>query len=275
MGQGWICLHRKIRECDFIWDDKPFSKGQAWIDLLLQVNHEDKEIMFNGSYKKIERGQTLTSLTKLSEQWGWSRKKTTKFLNELKMAQMLDLKSDNKSTTVTVINYSLYQDMGTAKEPQKNRKRTSEEHQRNTNNNDITTTNNENNDIPPLPPTGENIPPAYDYYKHSNLENVKHVLNSKEYEHWEYIKANPMLWECIKRWMTYKDDSRPRSSHHYKNQDSLQTQLNKFVNNSKTYGVEEVARVVNDSIGESYTGVVWNWLKKKPENKKSDWGNLH
>ena len=135
MDKGWICLHRKIRECNIIWDDKPFSRGQAWLDLLLQANHEDKEILFNGSFRKIERGQTLTSLTKLSEQWGWSRKKTTKFLNELKTAQMLHLKSDNKSTTITIVNYGFYQDMGTTEEPKKNRKRTSEEHQRNTNNN--------------------------------------------------------------------------------------------------------------------------------------------
>ena len=145
MDRGWISVHRKIRECKYIWDDKPFSRGQAWIDLLLMVNHEDKEILFNGCYRKIERGQTLTSVVKLSDQWGWSRKKTTNFLNALKMAQMVDLKSDNKSTTITVINYGVYQDMGAAKEQQKSNKRTSEEHQRNTNNKYITMNNNINN----------------------------------------------------------------------------------------------------------------------------------
>lgn len=145
MAQGWISVHRKIRDCKYIWDDKPFSRGQAWIDLLLMANHEDKEILFNGCYRKIERGQTLTSVVKLSDQWGWSRKKTTNFLNALKMAQMVDLKTDNKSTTITVINYGFYQDMGTAKEQQKSSKRTSEEHQRNTNNNYKTMNNNENN----------------------------------------------------------------------------------------------------------------------------------
>ena len=134
MDKGWILIHRKIRDCDLIWDDKPFSRGQAWIDLLLMVNHEDKEIMFNGNYTKIERGQTLTSLTKLGERWGWSRKKTTKFLNELKMAQMVDVESNNKRTVVTVINYDFYQNVGTTKEPQKHRRGTAEEPQRNTNN---------------------------------------------------------------------------------------------------------------------------------------------
>ena len=147
MDKGWISIHRKIRDCDLVWDDKPFSRGQAWIDLLLMVNHEDKEIMFNGNFTIVKRGETLTSLTKLADRWGWSRKKTTKFLNELKTAQMVDLKSTNKSTAVTVINYDFYQNTGTAKEPQKNRKRTAEEPQRNTNNNISININKENKDI--------------------------------------------------------------------------------------------------------------------------------
>ena len=261
MNNGWICLHRKIRDCDLIWDDKPFSRGQAWIDLLMQVNHEDKEILFNGAYKKIERGQTLTSLTKLSEQWGWSRKKTTKFLNELKMAQMLDLKSDNKSTTITIVNYAVYQDIGTTKEPQKNRKRTAEEHQRNTNNNDITT-NNEINNNTPLPPTGETDNPQYDFDKHSNLENVKHVLNEKMFPEWEYIKAHPELYQNIKDWMEYKDARKPRSSNHYANGNSINQLLKKFVDNSKEYGVQAVINVVNDSIAQPYQGIVWDKIKK-------------
>lgn len=274
MGQGWICLHRKIRDCEMIWDDKPFSRGQAWIDLLLMANHEEKEILFNGSYRKIERGEMLTSLTKLSDQWGWSRKKTTKFLNELKMAQMLDFKSDNKSTAITIVNYSVYQDLGTAKEPQKNRKRTAEEHQRNTNNNDITTNNNENNRTP-LPPLGENNSPEYDFDKHSNKENAKHILNNGLFSEWEYIKANSDLWEIIKAWMEYKDAKKPRSTNHYVNERSICTLLGKFVSSSKAYGVDAVVKIVDDSMGQGYTGIVWNWLEKKKISTGTDWSNIH
>ena len=27
----------------WVWDDKPFSKGQAWIDLIALANHTDKK----------------------------------------------------------------------------------------------------------------------------------------------------------------------------------------------------------------------------------------
>lgn len=135
MSQGWIKLHRKIKECDLLWNDKPFSRGQAWIDLLLIANHEDKEIMFDGSVYVIKRGQKLTSIRKLSEQWGWSRTKTTKFLNELEKAQMLTVKSDTKKTVVTIVNYDSYQDLDFQKKPPKSHREATEKPQKDTNKN--------------------------------------------------------------------------------------------------------------------------------------------
>jgi len=216
MDKGWISVHRKIRDCEIIWDDKPFSRGQAWIDLLLMVNHEDKEILFNGCYRKIERGQTLTSLTKLSDQWGWSRKKTTKFLNELKMAQMLDLKSDNKSTTVTVINYDFYQVMGTAREPQKSSKRTSEEHQRNTNNNELIMINKERGTSEEVTPSKRFIPPtveeveAYCRERGNNIS-ASQFVNFYESKGWMVGKNKMKDWKgAVRTWEGRDKQSNPR-----------------------------------------------------------------
>ena len=136
MGQGWIKLHRKIRECSVIWDDKPFSRGQAWIDLLMMANHEAKDIFFDGGVYRVERGQQLTSIRKLSEIWGWSRTKTTKFLNDLKKAEMVSLKSDAKKTVITIVNYDNYQDAEIKKEPQKSHEKATEKPQKDTNKND-------------------------------------------------------------------------------------------------------------------------------------------
>lgn len=273
MNKGWICLHRKVRDCELIWDDKPYSRGQAWVDLLMLVNHEEKEILFDGSYYKIGRGERITSIRKLSEAWGWSRTKTTKFLNELKKAKMIDVKSDTKKTLITVINYDLYQDIDTEKEPPKSHQKATEKPQKDTNNNDITTNNNDEQNNTPLPPKGESE--EHDFDKHTNLVNVKYVLNNGLYEEWQYIKSNPELWEVIKRWMEFKDAKKPRSSNHYVNQDSICTLLGKFVKNSKEYGTQEVVRVVSDSIGEGYQGIVWKWLNDKSKKSTTDWSNIH
>lgn len=116
MGEkGWIKLHRRIQDC-WIWDEKPFDKPRAWIDILLLANHADKKIMFNGSVICIKRGQYLTSIRKLSDRWGWSYDKVSRFLNLLVSEDMLQKESDSNRTLLTVVNYEVYQDAPNADE---------------------------------------------------------------------------------------------------------------------------------------------------------------
>jgi len=115
MQQGWICIHRKIREC-FIWNEEPYDKAHAWIDLLLRANHSNKKIMVNGHIKVITRGQLHTSISSLAEQWKWSRNKVYRFLDVLKTEQMITIESSkggtSNGTTITIVNYSNYQNKG-------------------------------------------------------------------------------------------------------------------------------------------------------------------
>ena len=83
MQQGWLKIHRKILD-NFLWEEKPFSRGQAWIDLLLMANHEDKKVMFGGKIVEIKRGQKITSIRNLCERWGWSNSKVKYFFQQLK-----------------------------------------------------------------------------------------------------------------------------------------------------------------------------------------------
>ena len=113
MQKGWICIHRKIREC-FIWNEEPYDKAHAWIDLLLRANHEDKKMMMNGQVKIISRGQFHTSIAILAEQWKWSRNKVYRFLDVLKNENMISVESNkggtSNGTTITIVNYGIYQD---------------------------------------------------------------------------------------------------------------------------------------------------------------------
>lgn len=109
---GWIKLHRDIRNC-WIWQiDTPFDERSAWIDLLLLANHHDKKLYIDGELKTIERGQFVTSILGLSERWGWNKKRTSKFLNILENDKMITQKRTTHGTTVSVVNYSFYQDCG-------------------------------------------------------------------------------------------------------------------------------------------------------------------
>lgn len=105
---GWIKLYRQLQECP-IWYGERFSKGQAWVDLLILANHSDKKIMFNGDFITVKRGQYLTSMVKLSEKWKWNRKTVSSFLKLLENDNMISKVSDNTKTLVTIVNYGIYQ----------------------------------------------------------------------------------------------------------------------------------------------------------------------
>lgn len=139
--EGWISIHRTLQN-HFLWEDKPFSKGQAWIDLLLLVNHSDNKIMIGNEVINVERGSHITSEIKLMKRWGWSKSKVRNFLLLLENDSMIVKKTDSKKTTLTICNYDVWQDMKTAKRPEKDCKKTAKRLQKDTNNND----NNENND---------------------------------------------------------------------------------------------------------------------------------
>lgn len=103
---GWIKLHRKIID-NWIWDDP--EKLRAWLDILLMVNHEDKQIPFNGHIKTIHRGEKLTSLAKLADRWKWTRNRVSRFIDLLCEADMVTADRTANGTLLTVVNYGIYQ----------------------------------------------------------------------------------------------------------------------------------------------------------------------
>ena len=115
MQQGWISIHRKIREC-FIWNEEPYDKAHAWIDLLLRANHDDKKVLINGQVQTVERGQFHTSLYKLAHDWQWDRRKVKRFLEMLEKERMIatscNVGGTTNGTTITIVNYEKYQGEG-------------------------------------------------------------------------------------------------------------------------------------------------------------------
>jgi len=131
LKDGWIKLHRKIRDNE-IWEEKPFDKARAWIDLLLRASHRGHIIEIKGEEIKLKPGQLFITKKGLAESWGWSRTKVANFLNVLagknknednKMINIsnhfrntfepLSKKRTPKKTpigmVITIINWELYQ----------------------------------------------------------------------------------------------------------------------------------------------------------------------
>lgn len=118
-NKGWICLHRSIQD-SWLWENKKdecFSNGQAWIDMILLANHEEKKIRLNGDIVTIERGQFHTSVVKLADRWNWSRNRVNRFLKLLEKDDMIEAKGEaGCGTRITLINYGKFQDMRASNE---------------------------------------------------------------------------------------------------------------------------------------------------------------
>ncbi|MBY3628319.1 GntR family transcriptional regulator [Enterococcus faecium] len=147
MAEGWVKLHRSITE-NWIWDNPQYLKW--WLDLILMANHKEKKILFNGSFKKVDVGQRITSEQKLAERWGVSRNTVRKFLSLLVEDDMISIEKSRKNgTTYKVNNYAIYQGFSEEKKQQTEQRA---EHQKdnelNINKNDKNDKNEKNNNNP-------------------------------------------------------------------------------------------------------------------------------
>ncbi len=107
---GYVKIYREIFD-NWIWEDKPFSKGQAWIDLILLAKFKDEKFAFKDSVVEGKRGTVYKSISNLADRWGWSRDKVRRFLRQLESDGSVQLKPTVHNTSITVINYSIYQDV--------------------------------------------------------------------------------------------------------------------------------------------------------------------
>lgn len=124
--QGWVKIFRSIQD-HWLWDDKPFSKGQAWVDLLLMAGHTDNKILMGNELIELEEGSFITSERKLSDRWGWSRKKVDGFLSLLQKENMVVIKKNHQRTAINIVNYRVFQNIDNKKEPQKSHEGTTKE----------------------------------------------------------------------------------------------------------------------------------------------------
>ena len=139
--KGWIALHRTIQD-SWLWEDRPFSKAHAWIDMLLLANHDDNKFLFGNELVEVKRGSFITSEKKLMERWGWGNTKVRNFLNLLKNDGMITQKTTSKRSAITIVNYSVYQDKQSDNKAIPKCSQSADKVTPNTNNND----NNVNND---------------------------------------------------------------------------------------------------------------------------------
>ena len=148
MSTGWIKLNRSIQE-NWLWEEKPFDKKSAWIDLLLMANHKNNKFPLGNEIIEVEQGSFITSEIKLMNRWGWSKTKLRNFLKLLESEKMITKVVDRKKTTISIVNYKVYQGSEdqekTTEKPQEDQEKTIKKPQEDTNKNDNNEKNEKNN----------------------------------------------------------------------------------------------------------------------------------
>lgn len=105
---GWIKVSRSLSE-HWLWHDEPFSRGQAWIDLLMLADYKDNKVAYKGEIIDSKRGDVNRSITYLADRWQWSRDKVRRFLKTLEADGMIRVSATKHRTTISIENYTFYQ----------------------------------------------------------------------------------------------------------------------------------------------------------------------
>lgn len=108
---GWIKVWRKLSESP-LWLGEPFTKGQAWIDLLFLAQGTENHGFSRKKNKMIqyEPGFVYHSTLELAARWKWSRGKVRRFLIFLENESMVRIESSTTDgTTLSIVNWAIYQ----------------------------------------------------------------------------------------------------------------------------------------------------------------------
>ena len=133
---GWIKLHRSIKDHWIYKEKRKFSKFEAWVDLILSVNHKENTFVLGNEITECKRGMHITSKRELALKWNWSITKVTSFLELLEKDKMISYFSDTKKTVISIVNYELYQGDKKLEKTQEENKRNTKKNQEETNKND-------------------------------------------------------------------------------------------------------------------------------------------
>lgn len=179
--KGWIKLHRRVLK-HWVFQDAEYFK--FWIYLLLDVNHEDKKMLWNKNLIEVKRGEKITSLKKLAEEFNCSREKVRRFLNLLETDSMITTVSNTKYTQITILNYDSYQVKEHADNTPITRRKNAEKTRTDTN---------------------KNV---------KNVKNVNNILLSElkdsDFENSLYFEVTLSFWELFKNNLTEKNISTSR-----------------------------------------------------------------
>lgn len=110
--RGYIKSWRPTEE-DELYFKEPFTKWQAWHDLLFLALYKDADFEYRDVLIHGKRGEVWHSHRWLAERWQWSKRKVERFIDWLIERQRIVTKTNPQtkrlSSCISIVNYDRYQ----------------------------------------------------------------------------------------------------------------------------------------------------------------------
>lgn len=108
MIDGYLYISRNLQD-NWLWTAEPFTKGQAWVDLIMMANYQSGHLLVRGVKVEVLRGQVGRSEDTLCKRWRWSKSKLRNYLKMLETDQQIKQQKSTVINIITIINYDIYQ----------------------------------------------------------------------------------------------------------------------------------------------------------------------
>lgn len=179
---GHVILHRDVMEWEWYQNSNVF---RLYVHLILKANFKDK--MWQGQL--IKRGQLITSISHLASELMISVQSIRTALSKLEHSNNIVLKSTNRFTLITIVNYNKYQTAKSYINNQHNNQVTNNQH---SNNKQSTTTKERNNNNNNNKVNKEKIEARLVKFKKQVFEYSKYDLKILKsfYDYWSELNVN-------------------------------------------------------------------------------------
>lgn len=192
-NDGWVKIHRKLR------DNPIYSNSVAvhcWIECLLRASHEDEGFFLSRRKVILKPGEFIMGREEFGKKIGVSGSTAWYWLNQFKVDSMIDIKTTNKGSVVSIKKWNTYQK---ADNKLDNRK-TTDEQQMNTDKNvknvkkrDGTRTTPVFNEEYAIKLAGELLVPLSEIKRVWDMMVASRISQGKPYKEWNMALRNWVL----------------------------------------------------------------------------------
>lgn len=104
---GKVTIPKMMLDRDILTAE-PANRKSALVDLHAWANDRERSVKIGGGDVHLKRGQLAYSQQTLSKLWRWDKDKTHRVLTEFQNEGLITFDGSNRTTIITVVDYTIY-----------------------------------------------------------------------------------------------------------------------------------------------------------------------